>query len=211
MLTNVYVDGFNLYYACLKGTPYKWLDLDALCRKLLPHDSINRIRYFTARISARPGDPSGPTRQNTYLRALATIPHVTIHYGHYLRSKRSMPLAKPPPVGPETVKVIKTEEKGSDVNLATYLVVDAFRGDCEMAVVVSNDSDLCEPIRIVNDELSVPVGILTPLNPHRVQSQALVKLRPAFIKEIRTGPLAVSQFPEKLTDRHGEIRRPASW
>jgi len=36
MLTNVYVDGFNLYYGCLKGTPYKWLDLGALCQALLP-------------------------------------------------------------------------------------------------------------------------------------------------------------------------------
>jgi len=56
--TNVYVDGFNLYYGCLRGTPYKWLDLDALCRRLFPRDRINRIRYFTAIVSARPGDLS---------------------------------------------------------------------------------------------------------------------------------------------------------
>jgi hypothetical protein len=46
--TNVYIDGFNLYYGCLKGTPYKWLDLDALCRRLLPKHRLGRIRYFTA-------------------------------------------------------------------------------------------------------------------------------------------------------------------
>ena len=34
--THVYIDGFNLYYGALKGTPYKWLDLEALCRKLMP-------------------------------------------------------------------------------------------------------------------------------------------------------------------------------
>jgi hypothetical protein len=49
MLTNVYVDGFNLYYGCLKGTPYKWLDLGALCQVLLPPNKIQRIRYFTPR------------------------------------------------------------------------------------------------------------------------------------------------------------------
>lgn len=54
--------------------------------------------------------------------------------------------------------MIKTEEKGSDINLATYLLIDAFRGDSDMAVVVSNDSDPCEPIRIVQDEFHVPVG-----------------------------------------------------
>jgi hypothetical protein len=50
MRTNVYVDGFNLYYGCLKGTPYRWLDLEALCSRLLPTNSIHRIRYFTARV-----------------------------------------------------------------------------------------------------------------------------------------------------------------
>jgi hypothetical protein len=46
--TNVYIDAFNLYYGCLKGTPYKWLDLGLLCRLLLPGYSVNQIRYFTA-------------------------------------------------------------------------------------------------------------------------------------------------------------------
>ena len=54
MATNVYVDAFNLYYGCLKGTPYRWLDLGAPCRRLLPKDEIKRIRYFTATVSARP-------------------------------------------------------------------------------------------------------------------------------------------------------------
>lgn len=57
MKTNVYVDAFNLYYGCVKGTPYKWLDLAKLCGLLLPGDTVNRIRYFTARVQARPGDP----------------------------------------------------------------------------------------------------------------------------------------------------------
>ena len=38
-----------------------------------------------------------------------------------------MPLAHPPSVGPQTVEVIGTEEKGSDVNLASYLLLDGFR------------------------------------------------------------------------------------
>ena len=71
MLTNVYVDGFNLYYGCLKGSPHKWLDLERLCCQLLAsHNQIKRIRYFTARINSRPDDPQGPARQDAYLRAL---------------------------------------------------------------------------------------------------------------------------------------------
>src|SRR6266498_1448067 len=134
MRTNVYVDAFNLYYGCLKGTPYRWLDLAALCRRLLPNDEINRIRYFTALVSARPDDPQEPQRQLTYLRALRTIPNLSIHTGHYLSHSVRMRLANPPPGGPATVEVIKTEEKGSDVNLATYLLLDAFKQDCQAAL-----------------------------------------------------------------------------
>ena len=73
MVTNVYVDGFNLYYGCLNGTPYKSLDLGALSQALLPPKKIQRIRYFTAKISAQ-ADPKGPVCQSTYLRALQTVP-----------------------------------------------------------------------------------------------------------------------------------------
>jgi hypothetical protein len=61
--TNVYVDGFNLYYGCLKGSPYRWLDLEALCAHLLPKHTIHRVRYFTARVAARPGKPHDPVHQ----------------------------------------------------------------------------------------------------------------------------------------------------
>ena len=188
MLTNVYVDGFNLYYGCLKSTPYKWLDLGALCQALLPPNKIQRIRYFTAKISAQ-ADPQGPVRQSTYLRALQTVPGLTVHLGHFLTSTVRMPLAKPLPGGPRTVEVIKTEEKGSDVNLATYLLADAFRADAGTFVVVSNDSDLMEPVRLVSQELGYRVGIL---NPHPNVSRALQRTRPSFTKQIRRGVLATS-------------------
>jgi len=53
LIANVYIDGFNLYYGCLKGTLDKWLDPAALARRLLPADTIKRIRYFTARPPSR--------------------------------------------------------------------------------------------------------------------------------------------------------------
>jgi uncharacterized LabA/DUF88 family protein len=207
MRTNVYVDAFNLYYGCLKGTPYRWLDLAALCRRLLPNDQIHRIRYFTALVSARPDDPQEPQRQLTYLRALQTIPNLTIHTGHYLSHPVRMRLAKPPPGGPATVEVIRTEEKGSDVNLATYLLLDAFKRDCQVAVVISNDSDLKEPIAVAQRELGLTVGVVNPHPPGR-RSRAL---RPTFFKQIRQSTLRTCQFPPVLTDANGKIRRPASW
>lgn len=148
--TNVYIDGFNLYYGCLKGTPYKWLDLDALCRRLLPRHELGRIRYFTAIVAARPPDSSGPVRQRTYLRALATMPHLSIHLGRFLTSHVRMPLVAPPVRGPRTVEVIKTEEKGSDVNLATYLLADAFRQECEAAESGSARRDVLQAAEAVH-------------------------------------------------------------
>lgn len=117
-------------------------------------------------------------------------------------------LAKPQAKGQRTAEVIKTEEKGSDVNLATYMLVDAFREDAEAFVVVSNDSDLTEPIRIVRHELGQTVGIL---NPHRRPSQALLGCSPTFIKQIRKGVLSKSQLPVQLTDIHCTITKPSSW
>ncbi len=72
--------------------------------------------------------------------------------------------------GARTVEVIKSEEKGSDVNLATYLLLDGFRRDYEIAVIITNDSDLVEPIKVLRTELKLRVGIL---NPDRRASLAL--------------------------------------
>jgi len=164
MKTNVYIDGFNLYYGCLKGTPHRWLDLAAFCQTSFPppRNQINRIRYFTAHVNARPNNPQQRVRQQTYLRALRTIPHLTIHLGSYLEKPTRMPLHPPPAAGPKTVQVMKSEEKGSDVNLACYLLVDAFDDDYEAAVVVSNDSDLAEPIRLVRQKFGKKVLVPHP-------------------------------------------------
>jgi len=145
----------RVLYHCLKGTPHRWPDLAAFCQASFrpPWNQINRIRYFTAHVNARPNNPEQRVRQQTYRRALRTIPHLTIHLGSYLEKPTRMPLHPPPATGPKTVQVTKSEEKGSDVNVASYLLVDAFDDNYETAVVVSNDSDLAEPMRLVRQKL----------------------------------------------------------
>jgi hypothetical protein len=210
VLVNVYVDGFNLYYGCLKDTPYKWLDLDALCRRMLPRHRIHRIRYFTARVSARPDKPGCELRQTAYLRALATIPNLTVHLGRFSQTNVRMRLTRPVPNGPRTVEVIKTEEKRSDVNLGAYLVADAARSDCDAAVMITNDSDLAEPIYLARDWFKVPVGIINPSRRGKFSTDLLTE-RPLFTKRIRSSVLQACQFPDQLRDGHGVIRRPAKW
>jgi uncharacterized LabA/DUF88 family protein len=207
MKTIVYVDGFNLYYGAVKGTAYKWLDIPKMCRLLLPKNDIIKVKYFTARVSARAGDPDQPTRQDAFLRALGTLADVEIVLGRFLTSEVTRRIAKPAPGGPRYCRVIKTEEKGSDVNLATHLLRDAFLDQLEVAVLVTNDSDLAEPVRIVRSELNKPVGIL---NPHKRPSHELRKYA-TFIKPIRRGVLEASQFPPQLRDARGLITKPAKW
>ncbi|HVY78354.1 MAG TPA: NYN domain-containing protein [Solirubrobacterales bacterium] len=207
MKTNFYVDAFNLYYGSLRGTPHKWLDLAALFGRVFPRNEIHRIRYFTARVDRRPPHFQQHQQQQAYLRALDTIPNLSIHYGQFRTRPVQMRLANPRRVGPKTVRVLKTEEKGSDVNLASYLLLDAFREDCEVAVVVSNDADLKTPIDLAINELGVRVGVL---NPHPPERRSL-DLRPTFFKQLRRGPIEASQFDAVLRDDRGEIRKPKTW
>ncbi|MXV87670.1 MAG: NYN domain-containing protein [Acidimicrobiales bacterium] len=205
--TIVYIDGFNFYYGAVKGTPYKWLDLEALCRRLLPRDNIVKIRYFTARVSARPDDPQQADRQDTYFRALATLPLLEIHYGHFVQRKMKLPLARPSASRHRTVEVVRTEEKGSDVNLAAYLLRDAFMGHCRTAVVVSNDSDLREAVRIARVDAGITVGIV---NPHLAKYRSRL-LQGTFFKQLRMNVLAQCQLAPVLHDQQGAISKPSAW
>jgi hypothetical protein len=136
---NVYVDGFNLHNRRVKGTPYKWLDLRALAGSLLPGAHIRWVRYFTTWVQPRPDDPQQQQRQQAYIRALETTPDFSVRFGLFRERKKKLRTVYPPP---DRVLVYKTEEKGSDVNLASYLLLDAFRSEFDTALVVSNDADL---------------------------------------------------------------------
>ncbi len=204
MTTIVYVDGFNFYYGAVKGTPYKWVDLEAVCRRLLPRDDIVKIRYFTARVTERPDDPQRPVRQAAYLRALASNSLIEIHYGHFVTRPTRLPLASDTNT---IVEVLRTEEKGSDVNLATHLLLDAFKGRCDTAVVISNDSDLAEPVRVAREELGIAVQIVNP-HPRSRRSRRLVG---TSARQLRKRVIADCQLPAVLYDRRGEIRKPEGW
>jgi hypothetical protein len=204
--TNVYVDGFNLYYGAVRGTPFKWLDIRRLCEVLLPRNDIREVQYFAAIVKDAPWDPLQSTRQQTFIRALETT-NVDVHYGSFLRKVVKMPLANPVAGGPRMVEVIKTEEKGSDVNLAALMVAHGFQDRYEAAVVMSNDSDLVQPIKIVQSELGLPVGLL---NPHPKFAYELAQVA-AFRKPIRKGVLAACQLPNTLQDARGTITKPRQW
>ena len=205
--TNIYVDGLNLYYRALRGTPYRWLDVGKLARLLLPRHDIGRIRYFTAVVTNRPDDPTQAQRQQAYLRALQTLPGLTIHYGHLLPKTKRRPLARPPQTGPHTAEILDTEEKGSDVNLASYLLLDGFDDEYDLAVVVSNDSDLVLPIRMARSRLGKQVGVFDPSRRRSFELHGAA----SWYRPLRRGPLGASLFPDTFSDTHGAVEKPAGW
>ncbi len=209
MITNLYIDGFNLYYRALKDTPYRWLDLRRLAETLFPQDSINRVSYFTARLDARPGNPYQRQRQQAYLRALVTLPGFDAYYGVFRSGVKRRSLAEPVTGLPSYVLVRDSEEKGSDVNLATRLLVDGFNGEYEQAVVVSNDADFAGAMRYVRDDLGLRVTLVNP-DPRNSSPRDLADAA-TYVKRLWKSHLRRSLLPDTLTDGIGTITKPAGW
>ena len=215
----VYIDGFNLYYGALKGTKEKWLDLSCWSAMLLPGYTVDRIVYCTARVSPRPHDPDTHVRQDAYIRALSTLPNVHVIEGKFNVSKPWMhrvPGAKCDCCGGllpacaccsnDSVQVVKTEEKGSDVNLAVQLVSDGFQDLFDTAFVVSDDSDIQPAVDVVRGQLGKRVVVADPRN----------RQHPSLVgddrRKIRRPALEQSQFASPVIDAVGrEIARPAGW
>ena len=179
----------------------------ALAESVLdPGDTVDLLRYFTARVSARNADDKSPARQQAFLSALGTLPQVKIHYGRFLPKTKTRPLVSDPAC---YVEVHDTEEKGSDVNLAAYLLRDGWLGLYDTALVVSQDSDLCEAIRMVRDDIGKPVGVvwLDGREPGRRFLNAC-----SFVRHATPARLGKCQFPDAVMGRNGHYaRRPPEW
>jgi hypothetical protein len=169
---------------------WRWLDLRSLAVDLVARRSswrgahITRVVYCTARVDAT-SNSSGQADQDVYLKALKAMKSVDhIEYGSYVTRVRTAPLAvkgpqgKPKLVAPSWPLVIQDssgepvgdamfmvsyanrEEKGSDVNVASHLLLDVLRGEVDAALVISNDSDLRLPVEQARQH--VPVGLINP-------------------------------------------------
>lgn len=212
---NVYIDGFNLYFGCLADTPYRWLDVASLACHLLdpilPLYTLNHVRYFTAPIREHADKPGSAQRQQTYLRALSSIPNLTVHLGQFKTNIKSYMLAD----RSGFADVIRSEEKGSDVNLASYLITDGFDGCYDVALVVSNDTDLVLPIAMTRERLAVTVGVAAPCyfrNRRPMLELEQVSDFTAHILRKHKSCLQACQFPETVKLGDGRtVFRPSRW
>jgi hypothetical protein len=204
--TIVYVDGFNLYYGAVRGTHLKWLNLERLFDLLRPHDAIVKIQYFTALID-------GPTKPNqeAYLRALGTLPRVNIVLGKFKKKWVRCATTSCSFVGDRFFQV--PEEKRTDVNIAVFLLDDAYQNAGDHSIVVSGDSDLVPAVSLL--KVRFPKKKVTVYVPSRNPKRgAAVELR-SVADQHRNLPLNLlpfSQFPDSFPDGAGGlIRKPATW
>ena len=212
--TWIYIDGFNLYYGSVFDTPYKWLDLVQLCRNLLPKNDVQHVKYFTAKVNGD-GDLNRIDRQEIYWRALRHS-GIEIIEGPFRCDAKRMPLAYygndhiPNKRTAQLAYVMRTEEKGSDVNLAAHLVNDACHGVFDVAVVVSNDSDFKEAIRLVRGEIGKTVGVINPSCRKRSKSRgSALHSVASFWLGIEEWELRKAQLPACIPGTN--ITKPKAW
>jgi hypothetical protein len=204
---NAYIDGFNLYHGALKGRPdCKWLDLRALCSRLLPPGyELDELHYFTARVGNWGDDPGRPQRQEIYLRALKGECQPFFYVNGRFQTKTHLL----PQVGSgELVAVRLTQEKGSDVNLAARLVSDACERRMDAALVITDDFDQEGALRMAREECGRRLVVASPRG--RVALAEAVGAE--FTKTIHRQLLLECQLPEMALDHEGhEVFRPRSW
>ncbi|MBC8487146.1 MAG: NYN domain-containing protein [Bacteroidetes bacterium] len=196
----VYVDGFNLYFGLLEAglEKLKWLNIKLLTENMLKaNQKLVEIKYFTSRVS---NNPDKQKRQTTYIEALESF-NVKVYYGHYQRDK---------------IECYRCgniwayyNEKMTDVNIATQMIIDAYHDKYDMAMLISGDSDLVPPIKaIIENFKNKRVFVAFPPKRHN-NSVALVAKGSMVIGRKK---LADSQFDDEVTKKDGFIlKKPGNW
>lgn len=197
-----YVDGFNLYFG-LKAKGWRklyWLDVVKLAAAYLQNgQSLQATHYFTARIRDNGRNALDRQRQNRYIDALVGR-GATVHEGHYLEKDR------------KCFKCGATwkdyEEKMTDVNIATQLLVDGFEDRFDVALLVSGDSDLTTPLKRMRAKF--PSKKFIVMFPPARHSKQLQEAAHGYMS-VSEARLKASQLPDTVTVNGFAIVRPTEW
>lgn len=235
MKFNAYIDGFNLYKGALqKRADLKWLDLRSYCQARLIGHELVKVYFFTSRIKEKFDRDAAPRRQHTYLRALENS-GVEVVLGKFRRdinwqrliSHQHLECILPNLIDPLShiqnsfnnafqdalpdsiqAKVWKYGEKGTDVNLASYLLRDVFKSQLQGALVITGDSDLATPLEIAHMQF---VSVKT-INPKSGRNAGRLSEASDSFEELQVNHLADFQFADSINLNSGKvIRRPTEW
>lgn len=224
MTTNFYVDGYNLYYGCLKHSAYKWLDLKSLLAdKILhaqdPAAELGVIKFFTADVKAKIASrgQSAQTSQLQYHRALELLypDKISVIKGFYSLERANLPVYKKPPDKNDRVEVWRLEEKQTDVNIVLEAYRDACKGKAQQLVFVTNDSDIEPALRALREDFgdSIRIGVVVPRlrSNHRPSNVSLSHYADWTRRHILEDELLQSQLPDQIPTRKKPIKRPDYW
>ena len=228
MKTIIYVDGYNLFYGCLKHSRDKWLDIHKLFFEQIlipqtPQTKLVSIKYFTADIKAKvaPRGQTSWTAQQTYLQALQTIyaRKICIIKGYYSLEKARLLAYELPLDKEQRLDVWKLEEKQTDVNIALEAYRDASKGNAEQLVFVTNDSDIAPVLKAIRDDFSdeLKIGVVFPIRKslgkrtRRPANKQLSSLADWTRRHITDKELAASHLPNQVPTRKKPISKPDYW
>ncbi|QSR35894.1 NYN domain-containing protein [Marinobacterium iners] len=224
MRTNFYVDGYNLYYGCLKHTPYKWLDQKALLVDHILHSQdpkaeLGVIKFFTADVKAKVASQGQRAQiaQQNYHKALELLypGKIDIIKGYYSLERANLPVFKIPPDKTDRVTVWRLEEKQTDVNIAIEAYRDVSKNLAQQLVFVTNDSDIEPSLRAIREDFgdAVSIGVIVPRRKdnHRAPTASLGKYANWVRGYILEEELKNSQLPELVPTRKKPIKRPDYW
>ena len=112
------------------------------------------------------------------------------------------------------VSVLVPQEKGADVNLATSMLLDAYHDRYDLAMVLSNDSDLENPVKAVRLDFEKMVRVFAPIKSgHQRISDKLVRAAGQNNHEIIPFELVMEcQLPNPVTRSRGkDLIKPREW
>jgi len=202
----VYIDGFNLYYGSVRGTPWKWLNLEKYFSLLRQDDDIQSIKYFTALVW-----DSHKINQAVYLSALDTLPKVRIILGRFKNKAIQCRVKQCQHKGSRFFQM--PEEKHTDVNIGINMLHDAVFDECERLVLVSGDSDLAPAISMIK-KLTPQKEIFVYIPANNPQRGYATEIR-GLADKSRTLPNALfskAQFPHSIRDGNNQpIIKPVGW
>ncbi len=228
MKTIIYVDGYNLFYGCLKHSADKWLDIrkllfDRIVRVQDPSSELLKIKYFTAPIRAKIAThgQAAAHAQQAYHRALQQLYPDTIEIvqGYYSLEKANLlEFIRPPDKG-RRVSVWRLEEKKTDVNIALEAYRDALKVDVAQQVFVSNDTDIAPVVQALKEDFpkKVRLGVIFPIrdprsaNGHRPGNNSLSCHADWTRGHITDTELSESQLPSRIPTKKKPIFKPDYW
>lgn len=182
----VYIDGFNFYYGLKKGwKKYYWLDVVKLFESFIrENQELVAIKYF----SAYSTDDQQRLRQNAFFQANKQNPKFSLILGKYL--KKSITCFN-------CQNVIHTfEEKETDVRIATQIVSDAYKKECDISIIVSADSDMIPAVQLAQ-EAGNKVFIYFPPHQRSNNLATLVNGKPIFLERYESR-FRNSLFPDMI-------------